>query len=156
MRFYKTAHQYYCGVDLHTKQMYCCIVDSSGNTLAHVNLKTEPDSFLSLVEPYRQDLVVAAECIFSWYWLADLCLGQGITFVLGHALAMKAIHGGKVKNDKLDSEKIAMLLRGGNATSSVCLPQGDASDARLAQTSDALHASSGGDPGSYSEHVPSK
>ena len=34
-------------------------------------------------------------------------------FVLGHALSMKAIHGGKAKNDKIDSQKIAALLRGG-------------------------------------------
>ena len=34
-------------------------------------------------------------------------------FVLGHALYMRAIHGGKTKNDKIDSEKIARLLRGG-------------------------------------------
>jgi hypothetical protein len=29
-------------------------------------------------------------------------------------LYMKAIHGGKTKNDKIDSYKIAMLLKGGN------------------------------------------
>ena len=50
---------------------------------------------------------------FSWYWLADLCAAENIPFVLGHALYMKAVHGGKTKNDKIDSEKIAMLLRGG-------------------------------------------
>jgi len=33
--------------------------------------------------------------------------------VLGHALSMKAIHGGKAKNDKIDAHKIAVLLRGG-------------------------------------------
>jgi hypothetical protein len=33
---------------------------------------------------------------------------------LGHALYMKAIHGGKTKNDKIDSYKIASLMRGGN------------------------------------------
>src|SRR5262249_31735239 len=32
---------------------------------------------------------------------------------LGHALYRKAIHGGKAKNDKIDSQKIAALLRGG-------------------------------------------
>jgi hypothetical protein len=57
--------------------------------------------------------VVAVECIFTWYWLADLCAQQGIPFVLGHALYMKAIHGGKAKNDKIDSQKIDALLRGG-------------------------------------------
>jgi transposase len=56
---------------------------------------------------------VAAECVFTWYWLADLCAREQIPFVLGHALYMKAIHGGKVKNDRVDSRKIAGLLRSG-------------------------------------------
>lgn len=60
------------------------------------------------------DLVVGVECMFAWYWLADLCRKEGIGFVLGHALYMKAIHGGKAKNDKIDSHKIAVLLRGGS------------------------------------------
>ena len=51
--------------------------------------------------------------MFTWYWLADLCAAEDIPFVLGHALAMKAIHGGKAKNDRIDSQKIAALLRGG-------------------------------------------
>ena len=38
-----------------------------------------------------------------WYWLADVCVDETILFVLGHALAMKAIHGGKAKNDKIDT-----------------------------------------------------
>jgi transposase len=56
---------------------------------------------------------VSCECLFAWYWLADLCREKGIAFVLGHALYMKAIHGGKAKTDKIDSEKIARLLKGG-------------------------------------------
>src|SRR5262249_54335983 len=44
---------------------------------------------------------------------ADLCAQEGIAFVLGHALYMKAIHGGKAKNDKSDAHTIAVLLRGG-------------------------------------------
>jgi len=51
--------------------------------------------------------------MFTWYWLADLCASKSIPFVLGHALYMRAIHGGKSKNDKIDSRKIAGLLRGG-------------------------------------------
>jgi hypothetical protein len=38
---------------------------------------------------------------------------EGIAFVLGHALDMKAIHGGKAKPDKLAAHTIAVLLRGG-------------------------------------------
>jgi hypothetical protein len=32
--------------------------------------------------------------MFAWYWLIDLCLEEHIPFVFGHALYMKAIHGG--------------------------------------------------------------
>lgn len=47
------------------------------------------------------------------HWLSDLCAREGIAFVLGHALYMRAIHGGKAKNDRIDAHKIAALLRGG-------------------------------------------
>jgi transposase len=111
MHFYEQQHQYYCGVDLHASWMYLCIQDDRGTTLLHRNLPTSREAFQDAVQPYLQDLAVAVECMFSWYWLADLCNELGITFVLGHALYMKAIHGGKTKNDKIDSKKIASLLR---------------------------------------------
>ncbi len=34
--------------------------------------------------------------------------------MLAHALYLKAVHGGKTKNDRIDAHKIAALLRGGN------------------------------------------
>src|SRR5437016_9643703 len=113
MRFYTQQHKHYCGIDLHARAMYVCILDQHGAKLVHNNLPTTPEAFLRTVAPYRDDLVVAVECIFTWYWLADLCAQESIAFVLGHALYMKAIHGGKAKNDKIDAHKIAVLLRGG-------------------------------------------
>jgi transposase len=113
MRFYQQQHPFYCGVDLHARSMHVCLVDQAGAVLVHKNIESRPDRFLQLIRPYREGLAVAAECMFAWYWLADLCQEEAITFVLGHALYMKAIHGGKMKNDKIDSQKIALLLRGG-------------------------------------------
>jgi transposase len=113
MRFYTKPHRYYCGIDLHARRMYICVLDAEGQIRVHRNGPATPDHFLATVAPYREDLVVAVECIFTWYWLADLCAQEGIAFVLGHALYMKAIHGGKAKNDKIDAHKIAVLLRGG-------------------------------------------
>ena len=68
--------------------------------------------------------------MFTWYWLADVCAAEGITFVLGHALAMKAIHGGKAKNDKIDSHKIAVPAARRHAAAGLRLPGGHAGDAR--------------------------
>lgn len=113
MRFYTGQHQYYCGVDLHARTLYLCVLDNQGQVRLHKRLPCERTRFVEAIEPYRSDLVVGSECIFCWYWLADLCAAEGIAFVLGHALYMKAVHGGKAKNDKIDSHKAATLLRGG-------------------------------------------
>ncbi len=113
MNFYVTQHKHYCGVDLHARSMYICILSQQGVVLLHRNLPCDPQRFLLAIQPFREDLVVAAECIYSWYWLSDLCAKEGIAFVLGHALYMKAIHGAKAKNDRIDSHKTAALLRGG-------------------------------------------
>ena len=113
MNFYTQQHKHYCGIDLHARAMYVCILDQNGTKLVHKNLPTTPEAFLRVIAPYKEDVVVGVECMFTWYWLADLCQQEGIAFVLGHALYMKAIHGGKAKNDKIDAQKIAILLRGG-------------------------------------------
>jgi transposase len=124
MRFYTNAHRFYCGVDLHARMLAVCILDHQGQIVWEGQLAARPDDFLRAVAPYRDGLVVACECMFAWYWLADLCTAQSIPFVLGHALYMKAIHGGKAKNDKIDAAKIARLLRGGNLPQAYVYPKG--------------------------------
>lgn len=114
MRFYARSHTYTCGVDLHRRTMYLCVLDADGQIVLHRKLPCSAEAFLAAIEPFRPSLVVGCECLFSWYWVADLCAEAGIEFVLGHALGMRLIHGTKTKNDKLDSEKIARLLHSGH------------------------------------------
>ena len=104
--------------------MTLTVLDQAGATVLHRNIKAEPAAFLQAVAPCRAGLVVGAECMFAWYWLADLCAAENIPFFLGHALYMKAIHGGKAKNDKIDAFKIATLLRGGMFTLAYVYPNG--------------------------------
>jgi transposase len=53
-------------------------------------------------------------------------------FILGRALDMKAIHGGKAKNDRLDAYELARLLRSG------MLPQAYGYPAAMRATRDLL------------------
>ena len=124
MRFYTKQHKFYCGIDLHAKSMYACVINQEGEIVVHRDIRTNPEVFLKTIAPYREDIVIAVECIFTWYWLADLCARENIPFVLGHALYMKAIHGGKAKNDKIDAHKIAVLLRGGMMPMAYVYPSG--------------------------------
>ena len=53
MRFYNDQHRHYCGVDLHTKRMYLCILDQEGNKLLHRNVRAKPNDFLTAIEGFR-------------------------------------------------------------------------------------------------------
>lgn len=112
MEYYKTNTEFNCGIDLHTKMMYICVMDREGTILVHKNIRNNDFTFfLKLVAPYLHSLTVVSECCYNWYWLADACSDAKIEFVLAHALYLKHIHGGKNKNDKIDSQKLAHLLR---------------------------------------------
>jgi hypothetical protein len=113
MRFYTKQHQMYCGIDLHARTMYVCILSQAGEIMVHQHCTAHPETFLQVIAPYRDDVVVAVACILTWYWLADLGVREGIPFVLGHALSMKALHGGTATNDRIDAQQVAVLLRGG-------------------------------------------
>ena len=67
MRFYTQQHHYYCGIDLHARSMYVCILDAAGEIVVERNLPTTPEAFLEAIAPYRDGLVVACECLFTWY-----------------------------------------------------------------------------------------
>ncbi len=112
--------------------MYVCILNQAGEILVHQNMQASPDTWRRTMAPYRDDLVVAVACLFTWYWLADLCAQEGIPFVLGHALDMKAIPGGNAKNDTSDAQNIAVRLRGG------MLPQAYVYPAAMRATRDLL------------------
>ena len=112
-RFYTTQHQFDCGIDLHAQTMDVCILNHGGAIVVHRNLPTSPEALLQTIAPDRENMVIAVDGLFTRYWLADLGARERRPFVLGHALYMKAIHGGKAKHDTIDAQKIAVLLRGG-------------------------------------------
>jgi len=109
-----------------------CVLNQAGAVLLHRDLKAAPGPFLKAIAPYREDVVVCVACLFTWYGLAALCTQEGIPCVLGHALYLKASHGGQAKNDRIAAPKIAVLLRGG------MLPQADVYPAAMRATRDLL------------------
>ncbi len=112
--------------------MDVCILDQAGETLLHRHMTATPEALLKALAPSRDQIVLAAEGLLTWDWLADLCAAHGIPCVLGHALSMKALHGGQATNETIDAHTIAVLLRGGR------LPQAYGSPAARRATRDLL------------------
>jgi transposase len=104
--------------------MHVCVLDAAGAVVLDRNLPCHFETLLQAIAPFRDGIVIGVECMFGWYWLADRCAEHHIPFVLGHALYMKAIHGGKAKNDRIDANKIAHLLKGGNFPLAYAYPKG--------------------------------
>jgi transposase len=125
MRFYNASpHRFYCGIDLHARTMHVCVLDFTGAVVLDRNLPCHFETLLEAIAPFRDGIVIGVECMFGWYWLADRCAEHDIPFVVGHALYMKLIHGGKAKNDRIDANKIAHLLKGGNFPLAYAYPKG--------------------------------
>src|SRR6516225_1507819 len=124
MRVYTRSHRFYCGIDLHARSLHLCILDQDGTVVLDKNIAARPETLLKVIAPFRPDIVLGAECMYAWYWVADLCIQEQIPFVLGHALYMKLIYGAKAKSDKIDAGKIARLLRGGNFPLAYVYPKG--------------------------------
>ena len=66
MRFYTKQHKFYCGIDLHARSMYVCILNQDGEIMLHRNMKASPEMLLKAIAPYREEIVVSVECIFTW------------------------------------------------------------------------------------------
>ena len=79
-KYCTTTTECNCGIDLHARQMYACVMDRQGKVLLHCNIEGNDFAyFLKRVASWRHDLTVVCECTFNWYWLADACDAAGIT-----------------------------------------------------------------------------
>ena len=54
MRFYTTPHRYYCGIDLHARRMYICVLDAEGQIRVHRNGPPELLKSAALRAPDRR------------------------------------------------------------------------------------------------------
>ena len=82
MKFYNQQQKYYCGIDLHAKKMFVCILDQKGKVKVHQNINTDPELFFELIFFYLDDVVVGVECVFCPALQAGSTTGRGLpTFV---------------------------------------------------------------------------
>jgi len=63
MSYYTKKHKHYCGIDLHAKTMYLCIMNADGDILFHKNMKTDLPIFLRSISKFRDDLCITCECM---------------------------------------------------------------------------------------------
>jgi transposase len=100
------------GIDLHSNNALCGLMDESGRRLVHKKLPCDLPSILQLLKPYKKRMAtVAIESTYNWYWLADGLQDHGYPVVLANPARMKPYDGLKHTDDVSDAFFLTDLLR---------------------------------------------
>jgi transposase len=101
----------YVGVDVHRKRSQVAIVDHAGAVQRNRNLPNDPAELTAILGMLPAGTPVAFEAAYGWGWLADLLDDLQLEAHLVHPSRCKAIASARLKNDKVDAETLAQLLR---------------------------------------------
>jgi predicted NBD/HSP70 family sugar kinase len=52
MRYAQINSKYVCGIDLHARDMYACVMNEKGEILFHRNMRTDFDQFKKKMQPF--------------------------------------------------------------------------------------------------------
>jgi transposase len=100
------------GIDLHSNNALCGLMDEAGRRLAHKKLPCELHTILQFLKPYQKRIAtIAIESTFNWYWLVDGLQDHGYPVVLANPAAMQPYSGMKHTDDVSDAYFLTELLR---------------------------------------------
>ena len=100
------------GIDLHSNNALCGLMDTSGRRLLHKQLPCDLTAILQLLKPYKKRIdTIAIESTYNWYWLVDGLQDHGYHVVLANPAAMQPYSGKKHTDDVSDAYFLAELLR---------------------------------------------
>ena len=104
----------YVGIDFHKKYSFLTVLDENGTILDQRRINhNDPSLFRQYFEGLKKPLSVVYESSFNWTWLYDLlehipCVKS---IVLANPYKVRLIAEAQIKTDKIDSQKLAQLLR---------------------------------------------
>lgn len=99
------------GVDLHKRVSQIAVLTDEGTVTQH-RLDNERTSIQRFFEQIPAPAQVAIEATGTWWWLVDLLEQLGHQPRLSHPKQTKAIAAARLKNDRVDAERLVRLLKG--------------------------------------------
>jgi transposase len=99
------------GVDLDKRSSQIAVLTEDGEIRQQrlPNDPTQLEKFFAELPPHTP---IAIEASGTWWWLVDLLEHLGHDPILSHPKQTKAIAAARLKNDRVDAERLALLLRG--------------------------------------------
>ncbi len=101
----------YVGVDAHKSTSQITVMNEAGEILRRKRVNSTSEGFKEALAGYDEPFKAVLEASYSWGpmydWLDDL----SEEVLLAHPLKVRAIASARIKNDRIDSEVLAHLLR---------------------------------------------
>ncbi|MGC1684455.1 MAG: IS110 family transposase [Candidatus Acidiferrales bacterium] len=101
----------YIGVDLHQRFCYMTMMDASGAIGDQRQVPNDAESLRKYFQQWPEAVEAAVEACSFWQAFVDRVSPLVARLVLVHPKRVKAIASAKLKNDRVDSETLAHLLR---------------------------------------------
>lgn len=111
------------GLDLHRRRSHFAVIDEHGELLVSRGVANDRSTFLELLGDLDGETRIAVEATYGWEWAAELFEDAGYEFHLAHPKGTKAIAAARVKNDAVDAQTLAQLLRAGLLPESYAPPR---------------------------------
>jgi transposase len=105
----------FVGMDVHKNYLQVTVLDEKGKVLNNSRVDndlTKVSEFFDSLHPYCKTKVVI-ESSGMWYNIYECLSKRRLDVRLSNPVKMRAIASAKIKTDKLDTVKLADLLRGG-------------------------------------------
>lgn len=104
------------GIDVHKRKCFATVKGSSREILQQVTFDNSSDDTMRFIKDVQQRYGTSIRAVCEstanyWIRLHDILEENGIDTVLAHPAKTRIIAQAKLKNDKLDSEVLADLLR---------------------------------------------
>ena len=99
------------GIDLDKRSSQIAVLSEDGE-VAQQRLPNDSAALEKFFAQLPAHTPVAIEASGTWWWLVDLLERLGHDPILSHPKQTKAIAAARLKNDRVDAERLALLLRG--------------------------------------------
>jgi len=102
---------YYVGWDIHKKTLSYCVKTMDGRIVREGTIEATRSALLVWLAEIGQPWIGAMEATLFTGWVYDFLKPHAVELKVAHPKMLKAIAASKKKNDRIDAEKIADLLR---------------------------------------------
>lgn len=114
---------YYIGLDIHKTMIAWCLKDQTGRLAGRGEVKAERRALAKWMADLPGPWAAAMEATLFTGWVYDFLLPHAVEIKVAHPEMLKAITAAKKKNDRVDAERIADLLRVGLLPECYMAPQ---------------------------------